>query len=185
MWDFSCHQNLWNSSWHTSHWQSSQYSHPDCWWCHLDTKYEDYWHFPPGWINRRGKSINLTEQVDWSIKFGVLQRINTPDGYITPLYIISGLQYLTNIPYTDTVQDKLPHFILTGDDDWTPAILVHPNDDCFDTTKNLNGETSIHLFDEFGNYYKFSTSWIAIHMILTSRCYPENTKLCAEAHHPP
>ena len=49
------------------------------------------------------------------------------DVFNTSLPLI--LPYLTIHPYTDTEWDLLPHIILTGDVDWKPSVLDHPNDD--------------------------------------------------------
>ena len=45
---------------------------------------------------------------------GGLQRIKTPDGYLIPLSIKSGLARLSIRPYTDHEWESLPHVILTA-----------------------------------------------------------------------
>ena len=48
---------------------------------------------------------------------GGTQCIRTIEGYVMPLNFYSGLPYLRMVPYTDDEFEKLPHVILTGDQD--------------------------------------------------------------------
>ena len=54
------------------------------------------------------------------LSLGGRQRIITPEGYVFPLSIISGLPYLKMQKYTQHEYDTLPHVILTSDQAWNP-----------------------------------------------------------------
>jgi len=122
------------------------------------------------------KSIHLARQLEWfknkvhdkTIRVGGLLVVITVEGYNTRLSIFSGLLYLAIRPYADTEWDKLPHFILTDDDDWNPAVLYHLNDDCFAWVGRLWRICLMNLVNIVS--IKLSTSWISTHMILVSGC---------------
>ena len=61
---------------------------------------------------------------DKSLKVsGGLQRIQTFDGYVTPMSVHAGLPYVTMRPFTDHEWDTLPHVLWTADEDWDPSVL--------------------------------------------------------------
>jgi hypothetical protein len=65
----------------------------------------------------KGKTIHCSGQMEWfkntvddrSKKVGGSQRVTTPDGYIIPISIISGLPYIKQHPYTDDRYDTQLH----------------------------------------------------------------------------
>jgi hypothetical protein len=66
-----------------------------------------------------------------SRRVGGKQSITTPDGYINPLNIVSGLSYFSMRVPTDKEMDTLPHVILTSDIEWDSAVPdndINPDD---------------------------------------------------------
>ena len=63
---------------------------------------------------------------DRSKVVGSAQRIETPDGYVFPLSIESGLVYMHSIwvPTDDDVQ-QYPHVFFTSPDIWVASVLDH------------------------------------------------------------
>jgi hypothetical protein len=111
----------------------------------------------------KGKTIHSSGQLEWfkqlvddkSIKVGGLQRITTPEGYVIPINIRSGLPYVTMRPYTDDKWENFPHVMLTLQADWIPSVLDHTlddDDDWLDAISELPEDPTESLFDEFGNY---------------------------------
>jgi hypothetical protein len=92
---------------------------------------------------------------DKSMKVGGLQHITTPEGYVIPINICSGLPYITMRPYTDDEWESFPHVTLTSQADWIPSVLDHTlddNDDWFDAISELPESPTESLSDEFGSY---------------------------------
>jgi hypothetical protein len=90
---------------------------------------------------------------DRSKKVGGTQRVNTPDGYIIPINIVSGLPYIQQRPYTDDEYDTHPHVFITSDSNWNPSVLDYDGDDdtqwydaITDTPPDIDP-----MFDEYGN----------------------------------
>jgi hypothetical protein len=109
----------------------------------------------------KGKTIHSSGQMEWfkngvddrSKKVGGQQRVTTPDGYIIPINIVSGLPYIQQRPYTDAEYDKHPHVFLTSDSNWNPSVLDYDGDDdtqWYDTITDTPPEVD-PMFDEFGN----------------------------------
>ena len=75
----------------------------------------------------KGRSIHPAGQMEWfnckvddrSNVVGCAQRIETPDGYVFPLSIESGLVYMSSIwvPTDDDLQQH-PHVLFTSPDIW-------------------------------------------------------------------
>ena len=85
------------------------------------------------------------------------QRIITPEGYVIPLQVRSGLIYMDMRPYTDAEFDgpnQLPHVILTSDQDWEPSSIDHEYDcDCwFEAMQDFPDIALDHPFDDYGEY---------------------------------
>ena len=82
----------------------------------------------------KGRSINAAGQMkcfncnvnDRSKVVGGAQRIETPDGYMFPLSIESGLVYMYSIwvPTDDDLQ-QFPHVFFTSPDIWEASVLDH------------------------------------------------------------
>jgi hypothetical protein len=108
----------------------------------------------------KGKTVYSSGQMEWfkntvddrSKKVGGSQRITTPDGYIIPISILSGLPYIKQRPYTDDEYDTHPHVFLTSNSNWNPSVLDYDGDDdtqWYDTITNIAPEID-PMFDEFG-----------------------------------
>jgi hypothetical protein len=84
----------------------------------------------------KGKTIHASGQLEWfkndvddrSKKVGGTQCITTPDRYIIPINVTSGLPYIQQQPYTDDEYDGHPHVFLTSDANWNPSELDHDAD---------------------------------------------------------
>ena len=82
----------------------------------------------------KGKSIHAAGQMEWfhcqvddrSKVVGGAQRIKTPDGYVIPLSIESGLAYMQSLRNpTDTDLQQYPHVSFTSPDIWDASVLDH------------------------------------------------------------
>jgi hypothetical protein len=99
----------------------------------------------------KGKTIHSSGQMEWfkntvddrSKKVGGSQRVTTPDGYIIPISILSGLPYIKQGPYTDDKYDTHPHVFLTSNSNWNPSVLDYDGDD-----NTQWYDTTIHAFDD-------------------------------------
>jgi hypothetical protein len=77
----------------------------------------------------KGRTIHSSEQLEWfknvvgdrSKTVGGTQLITTPDGYIIPINVTSGLPYIQQGPYTDDEYARQPHVFLTSDANWDPS----------------------------------------------------------------
>jgi hypothetical protein len=90
---------------------------------------------------------------DRSKKVGGTQCITTPDRYIIPINVTSGLPYIQQRPYTDDKYDRHPHVFLTSDATWNPLVLDHDANDDIQWYDALTGAAPEidPMFDEFGN----------------------------------
>jgi hypothetical protein len=95
----------------------------------------------------KGKTIHSSGQMEWfkntvddrSKKVGGSQRVTTPDGYIIPISILSGLPYIKQRPYTDDGYDS----------NWNPSVLDYDGDD-----NTQWYDTITDMVDEFGNIHQ-------------------------------
>jgi hypothetical protein len=80
----------------------------------------------------KGGTIHSSSQLKWcgndvndhSIKIdGGRQRLTTPDGYVIPIDVRSGLPYIMMRPFTDEELEELPHVLWMSEDDWDPTSL--------------------------------------------------------------
>ena len=80
----------------------------------------------------KGRSIHAAGQMEWftckvddrSKVAGFAQRIETPDGYVFPLSIESGLVYMHSIQFpTDDDLQQYPHVFFTPPDTWDASVL--------------------------------------------------------------
>jgi hypothetical protein len=123
-----------------------------------------YCHYAQYTYLGHGKSIHSAAQLEYyrnnvndqSIKVqGGLQCIMTLDGYVIPIYIISGLPYVHMHLYTHEEWETLPHVILTADINWDPSVLDHMMEDdehWYAAICNLEQSPYTSMFDEEGNY---------------------------------
>ena len=114
----------------------------------------------------KGKSIHATGQMEWlscklddrSKVVGGAQRLETPDGYMFPLSIESGLVYMHFI-WVPTDDDlwQYPHVFFTSCDIWdasvldhsiTPALLEEIHQEAYDSLLKDS------IFDEFGDLHQ-------------------------------
>jgi hypothetical protein len=112
----------------------------------------------------KGKTIHSSGQMEWfkntvdnrSKKVGGSQRVTTPDGYIIPISILSGLPYINQRPYTDDEYDTHPHAFLTSHSNCNPSVLDYDGDDntqWYDTITDIAPEMD-PMLDEFGNIHQ-------------------------------
>jgi hypothetical protein len=109
----------------------------------------------------KGKTIHSSGQLEWfknavddrSKKVGGTQHITTPDGYIIPINVTSGLAYIQQRQYTDDKYARHPHVFLTSDANWDPSVLGHDADDGIQWYDAMTNEAPKidPMFDEFGN----------------------------------
>jgi hypothetical protein len=117
-------------------------------------------------IVRRGHSIHSPAHWEWikneicdkSVRVGGKQRIKSADGYLIPLSISTGLPRLPMRPPTDAELKRLPHVMVTLDQDWDTRVLdfMHngSDDEWFETVEEHEQHPYHDLFDEYGNYRK-------------------------------
>ena len=104
---------------------------------------------------------------DRSSKVGGTQTITTPEGYVIPLDIKSGLPYMSLRPYTDDEWDTLPHVIMSSDLDWDPSVLdsnIIDDEQWYDAVSDFPEGTRDPKFDTFdlnGDYrlVSFTDVW--------------------------
>ena len=90
-------------------------------------QYADHW---------KGKSIHsVPQRQDFDVhvdcrskKKNSMQRVVTPDGWITPLHIRNGLAYMDMRPHTQDEYETYDHVVLTSDVTWDPTILDNEMD---------------------------------------------------------
>ena len=109
------------------------------------------------------RSIHAAAQMEWfnykmddrSKVVGGPQRIETPDGYVFPLSIKSGLVYM-HVIWVPTDDDLLqyPHVFFTSPDIWDTSVLDHGITPALLDEINEKADDSLlqdSIFDEFGD----------------------------------
>ena len=113
----------------------------------------------------KGKSIHASGQMEWfncqvddrSKIVGGAQRIETPEGYVIPLSIETGLVYMhpIRIP-TDQDLQIYPHVFFTSPDIWDPSVLDHEITPSLLEDINQHSDDSLlqdSIFDEYGDLH--------------------------------
>ena len=121
--------------------------------------------FNQGAYHGRGHSIISPAQLehfgirveDKSRRAGGAQCLITPDGYVIPLAIKNGLAYFTMRPPTDAEWNRLPHVIMTSDEEWDLRALdydpVLQDEDWVETLRQHTVDSPhIHKFCDKGDY---------------------------------
>ena len=110
----------------------------------------------------KAKSIHAAGQMEWfnckvddrSKVVGGAQRIETFDGYVTPLSIKSGLVYMHSIRIsTDNDLKQYPHVIFTSADTWDASVLDHGITPLLVEEINQESDDSLlqdSIFDDYG-----------------------------------
>ena len=128
----------------------------------------------------KGKSIHASGQMEWfncqvddrSKLVGGAQRVETPEGYVIPLSIETGLVYMhpIRIP-TDQDLQMYPHVFFTSPDIWDPSVLDH------EITPSLLEDITQHyddsllqesIFDEYGDLHHRAIQTLNIYCDLPS-----------------
>ena len=119
--------------------------------------------------NPMGKTIHSSIQLehfknavdDRSSKIkGATQSIRTLDGYVIPLRFKQGLAYMPIRPYSNEEWKRLPHIVLTSDEDWDPSKMDQARDEDEWLKNQPENPTSFnfrpynHVGDYFGNTAK-------------------------------
>ena len=111
----------------------------------------------------KGRSIHTAGQMEWfyckvgerSKVVGGAQRIETPDGYVFPLSIESGLVYMHSIwALTDHDLQQYPHVFSTSPDIWDTSVLDHGITPALLDEIDQEADDSLLqdlIFDEFGD----------------------------------
>ena len=110
-----------------------------------------------------GRSIHAAGQMEWinckvddrSKDVGGAQRIESPDGYVFPPSIESGLVYMHSIqvPTHDDLQ-QYPHVFFTSPDIWDDSVLDHGITPALLDEINQEADDSLlqdSIYDEFGD----------------------------------
>ena len=113
----------------------------------------------------KGKSIHASGQLEWSNCqvddrskiVGGAQRIETPEGYVIPFSIETGLVYMhpIRIP-TDQDLQMYPHVFFTSPDIWDPSVLDHEITPSLLEDINQQSDDSLlqdSIFDEYGDLH--------------------------------
>ena len=113
----------------------------------------------------KGKSIHASGQLEWfncqvddrSKIVGGAQRIETPEGYVIPFSIETGLVYMhpIRIP-TDQDLQMYPHVFFTSPDIWDPSVLDHEITPSLLEDINQQSDDSLlqdSIFDEYGDLH--------------------------------
>ena len=113
----------------------------------------------------KGKSIHASGQMEWfncqvddrSKIVGGAQRVETPEGYVIPLSIETGLVYMhpIRIP-TDQDLQMYPHVFFTSPDIWDPSVLDHEITPSLLEDINQHSDDSLlqdSIFDEYGDLH--------------------------------
>ena len=113
----------------------------------------------------KGKSIHASGQLEWfncqvddrSTIVGGAQRIETPEGYVIPFSIETGLVYMhpIRIP-TDQDLKMYPHVFFTSPDIWDPSVLDHEITPSLLEDINQQSDDSLlqySIFDEYGDLH--------------------------------
>ena len=122
----------------------------------------------------KGKSIHASGQLEWfncqvddrSKIVGGAQRIETPEGYVIPLAIETGLVYMhpIRIP-TDQDLQMYPHVFFTSPDIWDPSVLDHEITPSLLEDINQQSDDSLlqdSIFDEYGDLHHRATQTLNV-----------------------
>ena len=104
----------------------------------------------------KGKTIHAPNQFrafdldvnEVPLKCHGLQRILTPEGYIIPLKICSGLPYMAMSCPSDLELDSYPHVMFTSDMPWDPTFFDDDDDDNFEVTDPVPIDDRVNQFGE-------------------------------------
>ena len=114
----------------------------------------------------KGRPIHATGQMEWfnckvddrSKVVGGAQRIETPDGYVFPLSIESGLVYMHSIWFpTDDDLQQYPHVFFKSPGIWDASVLDHDITPALLEEINQEADDSLvkdSIFDEFGDLHQ-------------------------------
>ena len=95
---------------------------------------------------------------DRSKVVGGAQRIETPDGYVFPLSIESGLVYMhSSWAPTDDNLWQYPHVFFTSPNIWDASVLDHGITPALHETIHQEDDNSLFknsIFDEFGDLHQ-------------------------------
>ena len=113
----------------------------------------------------KGRSIHAAGQMEWfncqvddrSKLVGGAQRIKTSEGYVSPLFIESGLVYMHSmrIP-TDHDLQHYPHVFFTSPDIWGTSVLDHGIPQSLLEDINQHSDASLlqdSIFDAYGEFH--------------------------------
>ena len=115
-------------------------------------------------VPQNGKTIHSAIQLesfgtnvdDQSLKLKQgTQMITMPDSYKIPLNFVNGLAYMPIRPFTDTEWEKLPHIVLTTDNDWDPSMAdcdFSDSEHWYDALETHEGLTYNEPFDSNGRH---------------------------------
>ena len=122
----------------------------------------------------KGKSIHASGQLEWfncqvddrSKIVGGAQRIETPEGYVIPFSIETGLVYMhpIRIP-TDQDLQMYPHVFFTSPDIWDPSVLDHEITPSLLEDINQQSDDSLlqdSIFDEYGDLHHRATQTLNV-----------------------
>ena len=122
----------------------------------------------------KGKSIHASSQLEWfncqvddrSKIVGGAQRIETPEGYVIPFSIETGLVYMhpIRIP-TDQDLQMYPHVFFTSPDIWDPSVLDHEITPSLLEDINQQSDDSLlqdSIFDEYGDLHHRATQTLNV-----------------------
>ena len=121
--------------------------------------FHEYAHLGKGWsIHAAGQMEWFNCQVDDRSKLvGGAQRIETPEGYVIPLSIESGLVYMDSIRIpTDQDLQNYPHVFFTSPDIWDASVLDHEITPSLLEDINQHSDDSLlqdSIFDEYGDLH--------------------------------
>ena len=122
----------------------------------------------------KGKSIHASGQLEWfncqvddrSKIVGGAQRLETPEGYVIPFSIETGLVYMhpIRIP-TDQDLHMYPHVFFTSPDIWDPSVLDHEITPSLLEDINQQSDDSLlqdSIFDEYGDLHHRATQTLNV-----------------------
>ena len=128
----------------------------------------------------KGRSINAAGQMEWfncqvddrSKLVGGAQQIETPERYVIPLSIESGLVYMHSIRIpTDQDLQNYPHVFFTSPDIWDTSVLDHEITPSLLEDINQHSDDSLlqdSIFDEYGDLHHRAIQTLSIFCDLPS-----------------
>ena len=128
----------------------------------------------------KGRSIHAAGQMEWfncqvddrSKLVGGAQQIETPEGYVIPLSIESGLVYMHSIRIpTDQDLQNYPHVFFTSPDIWDASVLDHEITPSLLEDINQHSDDSLlqdSIFDEYGDLHHRAIQTLSIFCDLPS-----------------